>query len=565
MGDFRCRLYAWGSNSDGQLGLDEDDASPSEGRPRSQTLSGRDSFEALPVPLRALDDIPVAQVSCGSRHSLVLTRQGILYTFGWGKCGQLGHGDTRDRRAPTVVTALAASGGAGGRGRRVVKVSAGGIHSAALTESGTVYTWGEASYGQLGQGVAAVRQRMVLAPKELVWQREEGGGRSAGFERPAVASISCGGQHTGVVTVDGRAFCFGRADSGQCGVGQSWIDLIADAPEEGGSSSAILGKMQGLEVPHRVVGLPDAAEDPAAAIACGAFHSLCVTRSGRCFAWGNEEYGMLGVGRSRDWRAGVVQPREITGSGLGSPNGPYADGIGKKVRSVAAAGWHSCFLTEHGTLLSCGRGEYGRMGFGDEKDRRLPHVLQVPGGARVLRVAPGGTHTAVLASGAVVYTSGRGDGGRLGHGDLSDRHGLARVDALLPEALGGLAVVAVDAGGQHNLAVAVDPRGDNEAAASARGVLAEAKALDLAELPATPRSPLQQGGGSPGPPGAGSAPALPTLDRVMLERTESLLMGDADGALGPPRAPEGGAAAELQPPEEHDAERCGVPLWRGRH
>lgn len=58
-------------------------------------------------PFPALLDLPLgseaAEASCGSRHTAVVTRTGELYTWGWGKYGQLGHGDTQSLDQPRCV------------------------------------------------------------------------------------------------------------------------------------------------------------------------------------------------------------------------------------------------------------------------------------------------------------------------------------------------------------------------------------------------------------------------------------------------------------------------------
>jgi len=47
----------------------------------------------VPTLTRGLEGVHVAQVACGWRHSIAVTDKAKLYTFGWGKFGQIGHGD----------------------------------------------------------------------------------------------------------------------------------------------------------------------------------------------------------------------------------------------------------------------------------------------------------------------------------------------------------------------------------------------------------------------------------------------------------------------------------------
>ncbi|XP_033102974.1 RCC1 domain-containing protein 1-like [Anneissia japonica] len=63
-------------------------------------------FSMLPSLLDFPDDFSVSKISCGSRHTAAVLENGKLYTWGWGKYGQLGHGDTKTIDRPTLVTAL---------------------------------------------------------------------------------------------------------------------------------------------------------------------------------------------------------------------------------------------------------------------------------------------------------------------------------------------------------------------------------------------------------------------------------------------------------------------------
>ena len=100
-------------------------------------------------------------------------------------------------------------------------------------------------------------------------------------------------------------------------------------------------------------------------------------------------------------------------------------------------GWHSCFVKENGTLLACGKGEYGRLGLGNERSNTEPSVvnpLDAPSpsispssttslssspslqGCPVSLVSAGGSHTLLCTTGGRIYSVGRLDGGRCGVG-----------------------------------------------------------------------------------------------------------------------------------------------------
>eukprot|EP00956_Cyclotella_meneghiniana_P041722 scaffold236806_cov119-Cyclotella_meneghiniana.AAC.5 len=84
------------------------------------------------------------QIACGGFHSAVITQDGKMYTFGGGEHGQLGHGDKVNKVKPTLVQAL----------ENVVlqQITCGWSHSVALTSEGEVYTWGNGDHGKLGHG-----------------------------------------------------------------------------------------------------------------------------------------------------------------------------------------------------------------------------------------------------------------------------------------------------------------------------------------------------------------------------------------------------------------------------
>ena len=78
------------------------------------------------------------------KHYLALTISGEVFSWGCGDGGRLGHGDTSSRDDPTLIEGLV--------GKNVVQISCGSTYSAAITDSGELYTWGRGTYGRLGHG-----------------------------------------------------------------------------------------------------------------------------------------------------------------------------------------------------------------------------------------------------------------------------------------------------------------------------------------------------------------------------------------------------------------------------
>lgn len=78
-----------------------------------------------------------------------------VLSWGEGEDGRLGHGDKKCLLKPKLIATLESS--------RIVAIAAGSAHSAAITASGHLYTWGFGEYGRLGHGdhVSQLSPKMV--------------------------------------------------------------------------------------------------------------------------------------------------------------------------------------------------------------------------------------------------------------------------------------------------------------------------------------------------------------------------------------------------------------------
>lgn len=153
----RSLILAWGSNSQGQLGVGRMPQSP---RP-------------LPVYLKLDAGVQVSRVVCGSNFSLCLTSSGSVYSWGGNEKGQLGLGDTRNRDKPEVVKAL--------QGSFVTQVYAGWSHVAVVSVKGSagekaghrddIYVWGDNQWGQLGLGVDGLPSQYPCTPSYYLYPK----------------------------------------------------------------------------------------------------------------------------------------------------------------------------------------------------------------------------------------------------------------------------------------------------------------------------------------------------------------------------------------------------------
>ena len=172
-------VWSWGGGAFGTLG------------------HGDWQAQLLPKKVEAFAGQRVVAVSAGNDHSLAIIADGTVWSWGWGNSGRLGHGDEQDQLLPKKIEALA--------GQRVLAVSAGGAHSLALTADGAVRSWGYGFYGKLGHG----DQQNQQLPKKV----EALAGR-------CVAAVSAGSDHSLATTADGSVFAWGEGDAGCLGHGE---------------------------------------------------------------------------------------------------------------------------------------------------------------------------------------------------------------------------------------------------------------------------------------------------------------------------------------------------------
>ncbi|KAM7396239.1 hypothetical protein PAMP_019296 [Pampus punctatissimus] len=174
------QVYTWGQDSRGQLGL-------------GKKKHGANS----PQQLRSLSSIPLVQITAGGEQSFALSVSGGVFSWGRNDCGQLGLGDTTDRHTPTLVHHL--------NMKKTTHISCGMDHTAILTKDGVVFTFGSGQHGQLGHNSF----RNELHPRLVaeLWGAK-------------VIKIACGRHHTLVMTDSRRVYSFGCGEQGQLGHGE---------------------------------------------------------------------------------------------------------------------------------------------------------------------------------------------------------------------------------------------------------------------------------------------------------------------------------------------------------
>jgi len=284
-------VVAWGRNTYGQIG------------------DGTTYERRSPVPVSGLTE--VVAVAAGGEHSLALRADGTVWGWGRNSEGELGDGTHVNRSSPSQVAGLSG----------VVALAAGGDVSVALisdqAEAGTVWTWGDNTHGQLGDGTTVGQSRPI---------------KVAGV--PSATAVAAGRDWVLVRLANGVLWTWGANDVGQLGDGSTTMRPWPDAGP-------------------RVA--------PLEGVSSGTRHGLALTPEGVAWAWGSDSAGQLGRGDLACPLSVCASPAAVLGA--------------EPALAVAAGGQHSVILRADGRVLTTGYNTNGQLGDGTTTSRAVPLVL----------------------------------------------------------------------------------------------------------------------------------------------------------------------------------------------
>ncbi|XP_078435331.1 ankyrin repeat family protein / regulator of chromosome condensation (RCC1) family protein [Wolffia australiana] len=224
-------LYTWGFGRGGRLGL-----------PDFDIHSGQ---SAVITPHRVtvgLGSRRVYAIAAAKHHTVVTTENGEVYTWGSNREGQLGYPSVDTQATPRRVSSLRS---------RIVSVAAANKHSAAVSESGEVFTWGCNKDGQLGYGTSNSASNCIPRLVESLKGRN-------------LKAVSAAKYHTVVLGVDGEVFTWGHKLVNPKRV------IIARNARKGGGLPMVFHRSGRLQI---------------VAIAAGMAHSTAVADDGSVFYW----------------------------------------------------------------------------------------------------------------------------------------------------------------------------------------------------------------------------------------------------------------------------------------
>ena len=355
--------------------------------------------------IRATDG---TETSLGADETFTTTTE-LVKAWGENASGQLGNGTTSEHLnnacgcfpVPALVPALTG----------VISVSAGGDHSLALLNNGTVSSWGANEFGQVGDGSETTRNRPVPV---------------TGLKD--VTAVSAGLDHSLALLANGTVMAWGSDE----------VDQLGD-PSQTGSAT-----------PVQVPGLRNVV-----AISAGAYHSLALLSDGTVVGWGLSCFGELAVGGCE------LHPEPIP---IRFANGePLSE-----VAAVSAGHYFSLALLKNGTVMAWGTNGSGQLGDGTDTSRSQPTLVHNTSGNEplheVVAISAGDRDGMALTQGGEVDSWGNDEEGQAGAEQVRSQFtspvpmrvsGLNLQGASAIAAGGGNVVAGVQDFGEHDFALAL--------------------------------------------------------------------------------------------------------------
>ncbi|KAI8526045.1 hypothetical protein RHMOL_Rhmol13G0278100 [Rhododendron molle] len=323
----RGEIFSWGEESRGRLG------------------HGVDSDVLHPKLIDALGSTNIELVACGEYHTCAVTFSGDLYTWGDGQLGLLGHGNAVSHWAPKRVNGPL-------EGIHVSSLSCGPWHTAVVTSSGQLFTFGDGTFGVLGHG----DRESVSKPREV-----------DSLKGLRTVRAACGVWHTAAVV----EVMVGNSSSSNCSSGKLFTWGDGDKGRLGHSDK------EAKLVPTCVAAL---VEPNFCQVACGHSLTVALTTSGHVYTMGSPVYGQLGK-----LQADGKLPTRVEGNLLKS-----------FVEEIACGAYHVAVLTSRTEVFTWGKGANGRLGHGDTDDRNSPTLVEALKDKQVKSIACGTNFTAAI-------------------------------------------------------------------------------------------------------------------------------------------------------------------------
>ena len=314
------RVYSWGKGEHGRLG------------------TGQNKSIDIPRIIEPLRQYKVKHVAVGLSHSLVLTDDGNVWSFGCGEHGRLGHGDSAEIRTPKLIEGLIKTS------IHVNHISCGAYHSCAITTNGQLYTWGKNDQGQCGLGSNAQKDVMIPTKVNLdnAMNKPDADNNNNNDNDKCLASYcDSGWEHTLLITAEGMVVSWGIGYEGH-------RPVLGHGTEKAEFAPKVIENLRNIRIID---------------VSCGWDHSMCVSDDCKLYSWGDGLQGRLGHGINSHQNV----PKQVD----------FFSDRNIKVISCKGGSNHSAVITASGDLYMFGNGKDFELGQGSANSSEQSSPIKV--------------------------------------------------------------------------------------------------------------------------------------------------------------------------------------------
>ena len=333
---------------------------------------------------------------CGAQHTITLSNDGTLHSFGKNGEGQLGLEHSNDVSLPTPILNLP----------KIGMISCGSRFTVCVDCEGFMWSFGKNNWGQLGTG----NKTNFNFPQKIQ-------------DIPPVLSVSCGASHTLIITIDTNLLSCGNNNFGQLCLGNKENQIEVQRTSFSNISKISTGYHHSLfqndqgEIfacgynrygqcglghfnhPQITPILIPNAPSNIVHFVCGNCISLFLDSKGYVFSVGNNIHGSLGLGHNKN--------QNVLSQILNIP----------PIQTISCAN-SSCYLIDfEGNLWSFGLNTYGQLGHGNKTYINSPKVISTLKDIQHISYGPCGSHFIAKNSQNQIFIAGNNGYGQLGTGD----------------------------------------------------------------------------------------------------------------------------------------------------
>ncbi|HLX53033.1 MAG TPA: hypothetical protein VKR58_03800 [Aquella sp.] len=350
------------------------------------------------IPLIIMTSYNPIKISCGFNHTTLISDK--AYAWGYNGSGRLGFGDDGGSvKFPKEIILH----------ENIKEIICGGYHTMILTVFNKIYVCGENNFGQLGLD----HNNRINHPQEMILN-------GVLPSKKDTISISCGMNHTIAMIKNKQLYGWGANTFGELGLGH---DNDCYLPQE----------------------INLCGERDIISVKCGYYHTVVLVkskfnRSNKCYAWGMNESGELGLGYVNLYK-----------------NTPQELNLLDIVTINCGHGYTMALMQNPNKIYVWGRNDFGQLGLGDTTNRNSPTELSLSN-LKFMAISCGMNHVIALTHTGKLFVWGNNKDGQLGLGNQTNYY--TPQELIFPEP-----IISIFSGGYHNIMISVHNKifvwGDN--------------------------------------------------------------------------------------------------------